>query len=424
MLRTPRGPHRSVKLFLSLILIAACAAPAAVIVSTGADVPLPASMIAAQEQVLRGRALVINTGCGDCHGGGANPAADGWLAGWDGAPEAELPVGIPIGLCDPAGPQPCFRARPRNLTPDDTTGLGRFSERQIFNALRFGLRPSETPDVEITSAVPGRGNHPLRPNYLSPAMPWIAIRYNADEDLWAIAAYLKRGVRPVGHRVPDSEAPPDFWASEITVEKVGAHVPPAFPTAHEELRTPARREQVLRGRHLVITHGCALCHGGGHPGKDGWLAGLRSDQPRGDPHCTYCSEFPVGPFATRSRNLTPDNATGLGRFSERQIFNALRFGLRPGETPDVEITSSTPGEGNFPQNPKYLAPPMPWPVWRHMSDAELWAIAAYLKDGLRPVSNRVEDSEGPPDFWASGYTVEALGPYPARAFPTANERAP
>ena len=64
---------------------------------------------------------------------------------------------------------------------------------------------------------------------------------------------------------------------------------------------------------------------------------------------------------------------------------------------------------------------MPWPSWRHMPDADLWAIAAYLKS-LKPVNHKVEDSEGPPDFWASEYTVEKIGPYPALPYPTANER--
>jgi hypothetical protein len=178
---------------------------------------------------------------------------------------------------------------------------------------------------------------------------------------------------------------------------------------------------VLRGRRMVIEHGCGLCHGGGDVPREGWLAGLQGGPSIVAP---YMIEFPIGPFMTRARNLTPDNTTGLGRFSERQIFNALRFGLRPGETPDVEITSVVPGQGNHPANPKYLAPPMPWPAWRHIPDADLWAIAAYLKHGLRPVVNRVEDSDGPPDFWASTYTVENFGPYPAPPFPTVNERSP
>jgi mono/diheme cytochrome c family protein len=188
---------------------------------------------------------------------------------------------------------------------------------------------------------------------------------------------------------------------------------------------PASAEQLARGRQLVLTHDCGGCHGGNsNPAAEGWLAGQM--QPT--------QMFLIGPcafdstakpcFKTRPRNLTPDNATGLGRFTERQIFNALRYGLRPGETPDVEITSTTPGQGNFPQTPKYLAPPMPWPAWRHLSDEQLRDMIAYLKYGVKPVRNRVEDSEGPPDFWASEYTAEKIGPYPAPPFPTASETIP
>ena len=194
---------------------------------------------------------------------------------------------------------------------------------------------------------------------------------------------------------------------------VAAFAPPvlsgraAAPVEQEDL--------VARGRYLVTTHACGDCHGGGNnPAAKGWLAGMQDT----------LGQFRIGPFITRPRNITPDNTTGIGRFSERQIFNALRFGLRPGETPDVEITSMTPGQGNFPANPKYLAVPMPWPSWRHMTDADLWAVAAYLKRGVKPVNHKVEDSDGPPDFWASAYTVEAIGPYPQAPFPTANETKP
>lgn len=188
----------------------------------------------------------------------------------------------------------------------------------------------------------------------------------------------------------------------------------AVPSASRSSGSESPDEQLLRGRALTINHGCGDCHGGGgNPSSPIWLSGMRDS----------LQEFKVGPFKTRPRNLTPDNTTGMGRFSERQIFNAMRFGLRPGETPDVEITSSTPGQGNHPVHPKYLAVPMPWPAFRHMSDQELRDIAAYLKHGVKPVKNRVLDSEGPPDFWASEYTVEKIGPFPAPAFPTAMERS-
>ena len=178
----------------------------------------------------------------------------------------------------------------------------------------------------------------------------------------------------------------------------------------------SRQDQILRGREVVINHGCGDCHSSGVPsaGAEGWLAGVKDTS----------SEFQIGPFRTRPKNLTPDNTTGIGRISERQIFNALRYGLRPEETPDVEITSSVPGQGNFPARPHYLAPPMPWIAFRHMTDQDLWAIAAYLKNGLKPVRNVVKDSDGPPDFWASTYAAEKVGPYPAPKYPTLNERAP
>lgn len=175
----------------------------------------------------------------------------------------------------------------------------------------------------------------------------------------------------------------------------------------------SQQQQIARGRQVVLDHGCADCHSMSVPSPldPGFLAGT-----------TDTTQFKIGPFYTRARNLTSDNTTGIGRFSERQIFNAIRYGLRPGETPDVEITSTTPGQGNFPATPKYLAPPMPWIAFRHMSDQDIWAIAAYLKNGVKPVSHRVKDSDGPPDFWASEYTVAKMGPYPAPAFPSAAEK--
>lgn len=185
--------------------------------------------------------------------------------------------------------------------------------------------------------------------------------------------------------------------------------------------------QVLRGRYLVVTHICGGCHGGDDdPGRPGWLAGV--EQPEQVFEIGPCAEKPGAEpcFHTYPRNLTPDNDTGLGRFTERQIFNSLRYGLRPEDTPDVDITSTTPGQGNFPLHPHYLAPPMPWMSWRHMPDADLWAIAAYLKHGLKPVHNLVKESEGPPDFWAGFYghkgTLGTPGPYPTRPFPTENEQ--
>jgi mono/diheme cytochrome c family protein len=233
-----------------------------------------------------------------------------------------------------------------------------------------------------------------------------------DRELWDIVAYLKHGLRAVRHQVEDSEGPPDFWASEYTVDKIGSYPAPPFPTAHETTPPEGRLQQVLRGRKLVLDHACSACHGGvWTPGQEGWLVGARTPD----------LVFRVDGLRVLPRNLTPHPTLGTGRYTERQIFNALRFGLRPGETPDVEITSSTPGEGNFPEKPRYLSLAMPWVAWRHMPDEDLWAIAAYLKHGVRPVAQDVPESEMPPDFWASRVTPERIGPHPSPPFPTANE---
>ena len=408
MIRSWRCSYRNLASVASILGVLACAPPnemgsvgGANARSTDRGEPAGAARMpsAAEPDIQRGRALVMDHACSACHSGVLDPAGPGFLAGIT-APAAEFTV-------------EGFKTRPRNLTPDNETGLGRFSERQIFNALRFGLRPGETPDVEITSSTPGKGNFPARPKYLAPPMPWPEWRHMSDQELWNIAAYLKRAVKPVKNKVADSDGPPDFWAAYYA-KLIGPHPARPFPTANE-VSALAGDAQIRRGRALTISHGCGGCHGGqDNPADAGWLSGARLPT----------DTFQFGPFILRARNLTPDAETGLGKISERQIFNALRYGLRPSATPDVEITSNTPGKGNFPAQPNYLGPGMPWVAWRHMSDQELRDIAAYIKRGLKPVKNKVADSDHPPDFWASGYTIEAIGPYPASPFPTANEKVP
>jgi mono/diheme cytochrome c family protein len=177
----------------------------------------------------------------------------------------------------------------------------------------------------------------------------------------------------------------------------------------------ASLEQVLRGRQLVIQTNCANCHNRGknNPSDPAWLAGALPNVSAGT--------FQIGTLKTYAANLTPDMETGLGMHTDRQIFNALRFGLDPEDTPDVVISSSTPGQGNFPADPHYLAPPMGWPAIRHMSDEDLWAIVAYLKHGIKPVANEVPSSDAPADHWASSYTPDKTGPYPLPSYPAGNE---
>jgi hypothetical protein len=177
----------------------------------------------------------------------------------------------------------------------------------------------------------------------------------------------------------------------------------------------ASQPQVLRGRAVVTSFGCVDCHSQGatNPASTTWMSGYVQGSNLG--------VFHIGPFNTYAANLTPD-ATGIVALTDRQIYNALKYGLDPGATPDAVITSNTPGQGNFPAAPHYLAPPMPWASTRNLSDDDLWSIVAYLKHGMKPVANTVPASQGPPDFWASSYTPDKVGQYPLPSYPAASEQ--
>lgn len=148
-------------------------------------------------------------------------------------------------------------------------------------------------------------------------------------------------------------------------------------------------DPVARGSYLVNSLGCADCHApkrmgahGPEPDSARFLSGSPEDSKLPAP-----PSLPPGPWvATTSwdmtawagpwgisyaSNLTPDEGTGIGMWTEEMFIGAIRNGKKMGV-----------GRG--------LLPPMPWPVYRNFSDADLKAMFAYLKS-LPAVSNRVPD---------------------------------
>jgi mono/diheme cytochrome c family protein len=129
---------------------------------------LPSGVKADEAEIERGRYLVQIAGCSDCHTPGhflGKPDQARFLGGSD--------VGFEIpGVGVVYGP---------NLTPDDATGLGNWSEDQIVAAIRTGATPE------------GRG--------LVPVMPWPNLSTLTDGDAYAIAAYLQ-SLDPVANDVP------------------------------------------------------------------------------------------------------------------------------------------------------------------------------------------------------------------------------
>lgn len=121
-----------------------------------------------------------------------------------------------------------------------------------------------------------------------------------------------------------------------------------------------------RGRYLVETIGiCSHCH---TPQK---LVGARQvDLPGMHLAGGYgFNNAALGRWA--GANITSDVETGIGSWTEAQIATAIREGRRP--------------------NGSVIRPPMPFAHYRKIADADVAAMAVYLKT-VPPVRNAVERS--------------------------------
>ncbi|MDH3613144.1 MAG: c-type cytochrome [Gammaproteobacteria bacterium] len=130
-------------------------------------------------QVKHGEYLVELLGCGACHTNGALEGAaqmDMALAGSD----------IGIAFANPLGDEHPGIVFPPNLTSDEKTGLGLWSDEQIAVAIRAGI-----------------GRH-LRRRVA--VMPWEGYAKMSEKDVTAIVSYL-RSIAPVAHKVPDEVKP-------------------------------------------------------------------------------------------------------------------------------------------------------------------------------------------------------------------------
>jgi hypothetical protein len=84
-----------------------------------------------------------------------------------------------------------------------------------------------------------------------------------------------------------------------------------------------------------------------------------------------------GPWGVSfAANLTPDENTGLGIWTEEMFMKAVRTGRHMGVS-------------------RQILPPMPWPNVGAMTDDDLKAVYAYLRS-IQPVHNRVPDPLPPP----------------------------
>ena len=142
-----------------------------------------------EQKLARGRTIAWTSGCMDCHTPGS----------FYGAPDTtRLLAGSELGWKGPWGV-----SYPRNLTPDNETGIGSWTEDQIVTAVREGHRPDGTP--------------------LLPPMPWPSYAHLSDDDAHALATYLK-SIPAVPHKVP-AVVPP---GSEPSGQVIVIPPPPAW----------------------------------------------------------------------------------------------------------------------------------------------------------------------------------------------------
>lgn len=155
------------------------------------------------------------------------------------------------------------------------------------------------------------------------------------------------------------------------------------------------------GAHLVAIAGCHDCHTPFKLGPDGpepdmsrslsgHPAGVSADEPPAFPQQgpwlwagAATNTAYAGPWGiTYATNLTPDESTGMGIWTEEMFVQAMRSGRHMGQSRPIQ-------------------PPMPWRAYAAMTDRELKSIYAYLRT-IPPIENLVPDYRPPEEIGLDG----------------------
>lgn len=152
-----------------------------------------------------------------------------------------------------------------------------------------------------------------------------------------------------------------------------------------------QQNRVARGAYLMSVSGCDDCHTpkimtphgpepdmsrrfSGHPAAEPFdLSGGKKELIETQQVLVFSAGLTAfsGPWGVSyAANLTPDD-TGTGGWTQARFIKAIREGKSKGL------------DGTRP-----LLPPMPWPVYRNMTDEDLKSIYAFLRT-VKPVQNAV-----------------------------------
>jgi mono/diheme cytochrome c family protein len=243
--------------------------------------------------------------------------------------------------------------RSRNLTPDVETGIGGWTDGEIVQAMREGIRKDRTA--------------------MFPLMPVDWYYGISDADALAIVAYL-RSIPPVSNRVPPQE--PSIFAKALFAFGV---MKPKERIA-EPVIAPPKGVTVEYGKY-VATHvaACFECHAPRNLSNGQFYP----DSIGGG------SVFPFGSgekdgvgavFQSFARNITSDKATGIGNWTEAQFLSALTVGMRPDGT--------------------VLYPSMPYSYFKFCTEEDLRAIYLYL-ESMPAVKRTVPPTEASAAYLAA-----------------------
>jgi hypothetical protein len=224
----------------------------------------------------------------------------------------------------------------KNITP---TGISRYSDGELYRVITTGVSKE------------GRA--------MFPVMPYRHYGKMDDEDIFSIIAYL-RTLDPIESTVEDSQS--DFPMSVILN---------TIPEKGNPTKRPDPSDQIAYGGYMVNAAACIECHTQVDKGQiieDLAFGGARE------------FAFPDGSIL-RSANITPDEETGIGKWTEETFMARFRM-----YTDSAYVLPSVkPGEFNT---------IMPWTMYAKMKDEDLKAIFAYLKS-LKPLSNKVVKYSAP-----------------------------
>jgi mono/diheme cytochrome c family protein len=207
----------------------------------------------------------------------------------------------------------------KNITQDPEHGIGQWTDGELAYFLRTGLKKDGT--------------------YSPPWMP--KMPHLSDEDLASIIAFMRSDdpiVAPMNK--PSHEGSVTFFTKAL------AHtVIKPFPYPKEPKVAPPTTDRVAYGKYLVYALDCYACHST-DPVK---IDFLNPDQSPGYMEGGNLEKGPDGEDV-RTANLTPDDETGIGKWSEADFVRAVRKGFRPDGrvlhapmTPRVELTDEEAG---------------------------------------------------------------------------------